>query len=125
MHEIIEVPGIKPIGPYSHAVKAGGLLFVSGQPGVIPATGEVAGPTFGEQARQAFENLRVVLEAGGSGLDRVVNTTVLIRDVSYFGEVNDLFAKYFAASPPARMTMQVTLPKGLLFSIGCVAAVGD
>jgi 2-iminobutanoate/2-iminopropanoate deaminase len=125
MHEIIEVPGIKPIGPYSHAVKAGGLLFVSGQPGVIPATGEVAGPTFGEQARQAFENLRVVLEAGGSGLDRVVNTTVLIGDVSYFGEVNDLFAKYFAASPPVRMTMQVTLPKGLLFSIGCVAAVGD
>jgi 2-iminobutanoate/2-iminopropanoate deaminase len=125
MHEIIEVPGIKPIGPYSHAVKAGGLLFVSGQPGVIPATGEVAGPTFGEQARQAFENLRVVLGAGGSGLDRVVNTTVLIGDVSYFEEMNALFAKYFAASPPARMTMQVSLPKGLLFSIGCVAAVGD
>jgi 2-iminobutanoate/2-iminopropanoate deaminase len=125
MHEIIEVPGIKPMGPYSHAVKAGGLLFVSGQPGVIPATGEVAGPTFGEQAQQAFENLRVVLEAGGSGLDRVVNTTVLIGDVSYFGEVNALFARYFAASPPARMTMQVTLPKGLLFSIGCVATAGD
>jgi 2-iminobutanoate/2-iminopropanoate deaminase len=125
MHEIIEVPGIKPIGPYSHAVKAGGLLFVSGQPGVIPETGEVAGPTFGEQARQAFENLRVVLEAGGSGLDRVVNTTVLIGDVSYFGEVNALFAEYFAASPPARMTMQVPLPKGLLFSIGCVASVAD
>jgi 2-iminobutanoate/2-iminopropanoate deaminase len=125
MHEIIEVPGIKPIGPYSHAVKAGGLLFVSGQPGVIPETGEVAGPTFAEQARQAFENLRVVLEAGGSGLDRVVNTTVLIGDISYFGEVNALFAEYFAASPPARMTMQVPLPKGLLFSIGCVAAVGD
>jgi 2-iminobutanoate/2-iminopropanoate deaminase len=125
MHEIIEVPGIKPIGPYSHAVKAGGLLFVSGQPGVIPKTGEVAGPTFGEQARQAFENLRVVLEAGGSGLDRVVNTTVLIGDLSYFGEVNALFARYFAASPPARMTMQVPLPKGLLFSIGCVATVGD
>jgi 2-iminobutanoate/2-iminopropanoate deaminase len=125
MHEIIEVPGIKSIGPYSHAVKAGGLLFVSGQPGVIPETGEVAGPTFAEQARRAFENLRVVLEAGGSGLDRVVNTTVLIGDISYFGEVNALFAEYFAASPPARMTMQVPLPKGLLFSIGCVAAVGD
>ena len=125
MHEIIEVPGMKPIGPYSQAVKAGGLLFVSGQPGVVPATGEVAGSTFGEQARQAFENLRVVLEAGGSGLDRVVNTTVLIGDLSYFGEINALFAEYFAASPPARMTMQVPLPKGLLFSIGCVAAVGD
>jgi 2-iminobutanoate/2-iminopropanoate deaminase len=125
MHEIIEVPGIKPIGPYSQAVKAGGLLFVSGQPGVVPATGEVAGSTFGEQARQAFENLRVVLDTGGSGRDRVVNTTVLIDDVSHFGEVNALFAEYFAASPPARMTMQVPLPRGLLFSIGCVAAVGD
>ena len=73
----------------------------------------------------AFENLRVVLEAGGSGLDRVVNTTVLVTDVSYFGEVNALFAEFFAASPSARMTMQVPLPKGLLFSIGCVAAVGE
>jgi 2-iminobutanoate/2-iminopropanoate deaminase len=125
MHEVIQVPGIRTIGPYSQAVRAGGLLFVSGQPGVNPATGEPAGPTFGEQARQAFENLRVVLEAGGSGLDRVVNTTVLVADVSYFGEVNALFAEFFAASPPARMTMQVPLPKGLLFSIRCVAAVGD
>jgi 2-iminobutanoate/2-iminopropanoate deaminase len=124
MHQIIEVPGIPAIGPYSQAVRANGLLFVSGQPGIDPATG-VAPATFAEQARQAFENLRVVLEAGGSGLDRVVNSTVLVSDVANFGEVNALFAEYFAASPPARMTMQVPLPKGLLFSIGCVAVVGE
>jgi 2-iminobutanoate/2-iminopropanoate deaminase len=83
-----------------------------------------AGPTLEEQARQAFENLRRVLEAGGSGMDRVVNTTVLVADISQFGVVNELFAEYFATSPPARMTMTVPLPKGLLFSIGCVAVVG-
>ncbi len=124
MHEVIEVPGIKAIGPYSQAVRANGFLFVSGQPGVVPETGEAAGPTLEQQARQAFENLRRVLEAGGSGMDRVVNTTVLVADISQFGVVNELFAEYFAASPPARMTMQVPLPKGLLFSIGCVAVVG-
>jgi 2-iminobutanoate/2-iminopropanoate deaminase len=124
MHQIIEVPGIPAIGPYSQAVRASGLLFVSGQPGIDPATGSAAA-TFGEQARQAFENLRMVLETGGSGLDRVVNTTVLVSDVANFGEVNALFAEYFAASPSARMTMQVPLPKGLLFSIGCVAVVGE
>ena len=121
--EIVDVPGIRAIGPYSQAVKAGGLVFVSGQPGVDPATG-TKGATFAEQGRQAFENLRVVLEAAGSGMDRVVNTTCLLDDISYFPELNALFAEYFAASPPARMAMQVPLPLGLLFSIGCVATVG-
>jgi len=129
MQEIIEVPGIKTIGPYSQAVRANGFLFVSGQPGVVPETGEAAvadasSSDFEAQARQAFENLRRVLEAGGSGMDRVVNTTVSVSDISQFGVVNELFAEYFAASPPARMTMTVPLPKGLLFSIGCVAVVG-
>ena len=129
MQEIIEVPGIKAIGPYSQAVRANGFLFVSGQPGVVPETGEAAVADAGQsafeaQARQAFLNLRRVLEAGGSGMDRVVNTTVLVADISQFGVVNELFAEYFAASPPARMTMTVPLPKGLLFSIGCVAVAG-
>ena len=129
MQEIVEVPGIRAIGPYSQAVRANGFLFCSGQPGLVPETGEAAGgdattSAFAAQARQAFENLRRVLEAGGSGMDRVVNTTVLVADISEFGVVNELFAEYFAASPPARMVMTVPLPKGLLFSIGCVAVVG-
>jgi 2-iminobutanoate/2-iminopropanoate deaminase len=118
---IVPVPGLKAIGPYSQAVRAGGLLFVSGQPGVDPSTGEAAGPTFEAQARQAFRNLDTVLRAGGSGLHLVVNTTVLVSDVSNFPELNRLFAEFFPVEPPARMTMQVPLPKGLLISIGCVA----
>jgi 2-iminobutanoate/2-iminopropanoate deaminase len=123
MHQIIEVPGIPAIGPYSQAVRANGLLFVSGQPGIDPAPGAVAA-TFAEQARQAFENLRVVLEAGGSCRLQVGGCRLGAGEAN-FGEVNALFAEYFAASPPARMTMQVPLPKGLLFSIGCVAVVGE
>lgn len=121
--QAIEVPGLKAIGPYSHGVRAAGLLFVAGQPGINPATGEVAGATLDEQARQAFKNLDMVLRAGGSRMDLVVNTTVLVADISQFAVVNQLFGEYFPSSPPARMTIQTTLPKGLLISIGCVAAV--
>jgi 2-iminobutanoate/2-iminopropanoate deaminase len=96
-----------------------------GSRGSIQRRGVAVGPTFAAQARQAFENLRMVLEAGGSGLDLVVNTTVIVADASEFGVVNELFAEYFAASPPARMTMQVTIPKGLLISIGCVAMLRE
>jgi len=113
------------IGPYSQAVRAAGLLFVSGQPGVDPSTGEAAGPSFDGQARQAFKNLDTVLRAGGSRLDLVVNTTVLVADISNFAELNRLFAEFFPHNPPARMTMQVPLPKGLLISIGCVATTED
>jgi 2-iminobutanoate/2-iminopropanoate deaminase len=120
--QVIEVAGLKAIGPYSQAVRAGGLLFVAGQPGVLPATGESAGATFEAQARQAFANLEMVLKAGGSGLDLVVNTTIIVTDIANFGALNALFAEYFAKNPPARMVIQAPLPKGLLISIGCVAA---
>lgn len=121
--EVIQVPGLKAIGPYSQAVSAAGLLFVSGQPGVDPSTGEAAAGGFDKQARQAFRNLDAVLKAGGSRLDLVVNTTVLVADMSNFPDVNRLFAEFFPENPPARMTMQVPLPKGLLISIGCVAVL--
>jgi 2-iminobutanoate/2-iminopropanoate deaminase len=87
--QCIQVPDLKAIGPYSQAVRATGtLLFVSGQPGVDPATGEAAGPSIELQARQAFRNLDTVLKAGGSRLDLVVNTTILVTDISSFPEVN-------------------------------------
>jgi 2-iminobutanoate/2-iminopropanoate deaminase len=121
--QAIQVPELKTIGPYSHAVRSAGLLFVSGQPGVDPATGEAAGPGFETQLRQVFHNLAMVLEAGGSRLDLVVNTTVLLSDVANFPHVNRAFAEFFPDNPPARMIMQVPLPKGLLISIGCVAAI--
>jgi 2-iminobutanoate/2-iminopropanoate deaminase len=115
------VPGLKTIGPYSQAVRAAGLLFVSGQPGVDPSTGEAIGQSFNVQARQAFKNLETVLHAGGSRLDLAVNSTILLTDVSNFAELNSLFAEFFPHNPPARMTMTVPLPKGLLISIGCIA----
>jgi len=123
--QVIQVPGSKTIGPYSQAVRAGGLLFVSGQPGVDPSTGEAAGPGFDVQARQAFQNLDTVLRAGNSRLDLVVNTTVLLADVADFAELNRLFIQFFPHNPPARMVMTVPLPKGLQISIGCVATTEE
>jgi 2-iminobutanoate/2-iminopropanoate deaminase len=120
--EVVSGPGIPaPIGPYSQAVRAGKLLFVSGQAGIDPATGRAAGATFLEQGTQAFKNLKTVLVAGGSSLDLVVHTTVLISDFAVFAELNQLFAAAFPSNPPARLTIQNTLPGGLLLSIGCVA----
>jgi 2-iminobutanoate/2-iminopropanoate deaminase len=119
---VVSGEGVPPtIGPYAAAIRAGDFVYVSGQPGVDPVTGEPAGPRLEEQARQAIRNLEAVLSAAGSGLGRVVNTTVLVSDMSEFAIVNDLFAEAFPVDPPARMTMQVPLPRGLLISIGCVA----
>ena len=109
-----------PIGPYSHAVRAGGFVFVSGQPGVDPATGDVR-ESFEAQARQAFANLATVLRVAGSRPELVVSTTVLVTDHANFAEMNALFGDFFPTDPPARMTMQVPLPRGLLISIGCTA----
>ena len=109
-----------PIGPYSHAVRAGGFVFVSGQPGVDPATGDVR-ESFEGQARQAFANLATVLRIAGSRPDLVVSTTVLVADQADFAEMNAVFADFFTTDPPARMTMQVPLPRGLRISIGCTA----
>jgi 2-iminobutanoate/2-iminopropanoate deaminase len=120
--QVVTGPGLPAgIGPYSQAVRAGGFVFVSGQPGVDPETGEAAGPSFGEQARQAFANLDAVLRAAGSRPELVVNTTVLVADHASFAELNALYTGFFPVEPPARMTMQVPLPRGLLISIGCTA----
>ena len=122
--EVISGPGVPPaIGPYSAGVRAGDVLYVSGQAGIDPETREPAGPALRDQARQAMRNVEAVLRAGGSRPDLVVNTTVLVADISEFAVVNELFAEMFPTDPPARMTMQVPLPLGLLISIGCVALV--
>ena len=122
--EVIAGPDVPTtIGPYSPGVRAGDFLYVAGQPGTDPATGEPAGPTMADQARQAMRNVEAVLRAGGSRPELVVNVTVLVADISEFGQVNDIFAETFPTDPPARMTMQVPLPHGLLVSVGCVALV--
>ena len=113
------------IGPYSPAVRAGNLLYVSGQPGVDPTTAKPVGPGFAEQATQAFRNLDAVLRAGGSEPALVVNTTILVTDIADFPELNQLFGEFFPVDPPARMVMQVPLPPGLRISIGAVAVTTD
>jgi 2-iminobutanoate/2-iminopropanoate deaminase len=119
---VVTGPGLpRQIGPYSHAVHAGGLVYVAGQPGVDLETGEKVSDVFEEQARQAFLNLDAVLRAAGSRLDLVVSTTVLVTELANFPAMNALFGEFFPVDPPTRMTMQVPLPLGLLFSIGVVA----
>jgi 2-iminobutanoate/2-iminopropanoate deaminase len=121
-HEVPTGPGMpKKLGPYSHVTKAGGFLFVSGQAGMDPATGRLAGPDFEAQARQAFANLSAILKAAGSGLDQVVKTTVFLTDVENFPKLNELYAEHFPVNPPARSTPTVQFPLGLLISIECIA----
>ena len=123
--EVIHSGRVPRIGPYSQAVRVGNLIFTAGQAGVDPATGQSAGPTFEAQARQAFANLRAVLEDSGSGLRRVVKVTCFLADPDAFPKLNELFTEYFPESPPARSTPVISLPKGLLFSIEAIAVVEE
>ena len=109
------------LGPYSQAIRVGDLLLVSGQAGLDPDTGEVAGPDFEAQARQAFENLGAVLEASNCSMKDVVKTTCWVADAAFFPKFNELYAEFFPIDPPTRSTPIVALPKGLLFSIECIA----
>ena len=120
---VIATPGAPAaIGPYSQAVRAGGLVFVSGQIPLDPATGQVVAGGAAAQAVRALDSLRAVLEAAGSGLDRVVKTTVYLTDLAFFAEVNEVYARYFTEAPPARATVQVAaLPRGVLLEIEAVA----
>jgi 2-iminobutanoate/2-iminopropanoate deaminase len=115
----------RQLGPYSHAYRAGNLLFIAGQAGIDPETGAQAGETFEEQGRQAFENLKTVVEAAGSSLGQVAKTTVFLADASKFTAMNEMFAEYFPSNPPVRSTPVVQLPRGLLISIEAIAIVPE
>ena len=119
--EVVESPRIPKIGPYSQAIRAGGLIYTAGQPGINPSTGAVAGDSFEAQARQAFANLRAVLEDSGSRLERVVKVTCYVADAGAFPTLNALFGEFFPIAPPVRSTPIVALPRGLLFSIDAIA----
>lgn len=112
------------IGPYSQAVRAGGLIFVSGQIPLDPATGQVVEGGAAAQTERVLESLRAILEAAGSGMGRVVKTTVFLVDLGAFAEVNEVYARYFPQEPPARATVQVAaLPRGVGIEIEAVALV--
>jgi 2-iminobutanoate/2-iminopropanoate deaminase len=115
------------VGPYSHAVKAGGLLFISGQIPLDPESGELVGDTPPEQARRCLENLSVIAAAGGCNLaEDGVKLTVYLTDIGAFADVNEVYAEFFNDQPPARVAYGVAaLPKGAQVEIDAVLALPD
>ena len=114
------------IGPYSQAIAAGGLVFLSGQIPLDPHTGELVAGGIEEQTRQVMSNLGAVLAAAGLDYDSLVKTTIYLVDLGAFATVNRIYGEYFAATPPARATVQVAaLPKGALVEIDGIAVKGE
>jgi 2-iminobutanoate/2-iminopropanoate deaminase len=112
------------IGPYSQAIKANGLIFTSGQIALDPRSGQVVGEDIKTQTRRVLDNLKAVLEAGGSSMDRVLRCTVFLKDMNDFGPMNEEYGSYFKELPPARTTVQVAkLPRDALVEIDAIAAL--
>jgi len=123
--EIVDATGAPPaIGPYSHAVRAGQLLFCSGQIPLDPQTGEIVGDSAAEQAHRCLENLRAVCDAAGADLTRAVRMTVYMTDLAAFAEVNEVYGSFFAEEPPARVAIGVAaLPRGAQVEIDAIIAL--
>lgn len=124
MKQTIQTPNAPAaIGPYSQAVRAGDLLFISGQLPIDPATGAFAGEDIATQTRQSLKNVQAILEAAGYTCADVVKTTVLLADMGDFAEMNQVYAQFFPESCPARAAFAVkTLPKNALVEIEAVAS---
>ena len=114
----------RAIGPYSQALRAGGFLFTAGQVGFDPATGELVDGGISPETRQVLQNIRAILDAGGSALAQVVKTTVFLVDMADFAAMNEVYAEAFGAHRPARSTVAVAaLPRGARVEIEAVAAI--
>ena len=125
-HEIPDLTNINVqiANTYSHVVRAGSTLYISGQAGVDYNSGELVGDDFESQARQAFKNLSALLEHCDSNMSNVVKTTIWLCDANNFAKLNDLFVEFFPNNPPARSTPIVGMPiKGIHISIECIALV--
>jgi 2-iminobutanoate/2-iminopropanoate deaminase len=115
----------KAIGPYSQAIIHGGLVFLSGQGPLDPATGRIAGDDTAQQTERVLENLRAVLEASGSSLAQVLKVTVFLKDLNDFQKMNQVYSRFFPSEPPARATIQAArLPLDTLVEIEAIAAIG-
>ena len=127
MREIIQTDRAPhAIGPYSQAVRAGNLVFASGQIPTDPATGEFVSGGIAEQTEQVLRNLSAVLEAAGTGLDRVVKTTVFLAEMVDFAAMNEVYARFFTSEPPARATVAAAgLPRNARVEIDAIALVGE
>ena len=111
------------IGPYSQGIQAGGLLFVSGQIPLVPATVEMVAGGIEAQTTQVLDNLQAILTEAGASMDAAVNTNVYLKDIGDFAVVNAIYAKYFTKDCPARVCVEVSnLPKGALIEIDVIAA---
>ena len=123
MREIISTKDApQAIGPYSQAIKANGLIFVSGQIAIDPATAEVISGDVAAQTDRVLRNLSEILEAGGSGLGKVVRCGVFLKSMNDFARMNEVYGKYFSSAPPARSTVEVArLPKDVLIEIDVIA----
>jgi 2-iminobutanoate/2-iminopropanoate deaminase len=111
-----------PIGPYSQAVAANGLLFVSGQIPSDPKTGEIITTGITDEATMVMENLKAILTEAGIGFDQIIKTTIFLTDMQTFAQVNEVYGSYFTANFPARETVQVSaLPKGVNVEISVIA----
>jgi 2-iminobutanoate/2-iminopropanoate deaminase len=111
----------KAIGPYSVAIRAGSFVFCSGQLGLDPQSGNLVPGGIEAETRQSLTNIQSVLEASGSGLEAVVKTTVFIKDMADFPKMNAVYGEFFPENPPARSTVQATLPKGGSVEIEAIA----
>lgn len=113
-----------PIGPYNQSVKAGGLLFISGQIPLVPATGELVTTGIKDEAHQVMANLKAILDEAKLTFEHVVKTTIFLTDMSLFGEVNEVYGSYFTGDAPARETVAVKgLPKAVNVEISMIAVV--
>lgn len=121
--EIVSTDGAPgALGPYNQAIKAGGFVFCSGQIGMDPASGEVVEGGVTAQTERVLLNLKAVLEAAGSGLDRVVKCTVFLKSMGDFAAMNEVYARFFTSEPPARAAVEVAcLPKDVDVEIECIA----
>lgn len=112
------------IGPYSQAIKSGGFVFCSGQIALLPSDGTLVSDNLREQTKQVMENLKAVLQASGSSLDKVVKTTIYLTSLAGFADVNEVYGSYFVNNKPARATVEVSnLPNGAKVEIDCIAIV--
>lgn len=113
----------QPVGPYNQAVKVNGMLYVSGQIPLNPATGELVKGDVREQTRMVMENMKGILEAAGMNLGNVVKCSIFITNMLDFPKINEVYASYFEGEPPARETIQVgALPKFVDVEVSCIAA---
>ena len=112
----------RPVGPYSQAIIEGGFIFLAGQGPGNPVTGQLEMGDVASETRRTFENIKAVLEAAGSSLDKVVKCNVYLRDMKDFAAMNEVYATYFTAPYPARTTIQAgALPMGIAVEIDCIA----